>query len=72
MEYQNATLKHHNSLRAIHCAPPLQLDAQLNTIAQNYAEYLAKTNRFQHSNNGYGENLFMQSSSAPINTVDGK
>ena len=71
LEYQNATLRRHNSLRAQHCAPPLQLDAQLNTIAQDYADYLARTNRFQHSNNGYGENLYMASSSRPITTVDG-
>ncbi|CAF1497352.1 unnamed protein product [Adineta ricciae] len=72
LQYQNATLAHHNYLRARHCAPPLQLDNKLNTIAQDYADYLARTNKFQHSNNGYGENLYMSSSSVPITTVDGR
>ncbi|CAF1407867.1 unnamed protein product [Adineta steineri] len=72
LQYQNITLDHHNYLRARHCARPLQLDNQLNTIAQNYAQYLASTNKFQHSNNGYGENLWMSSSSAPITTIDGE
>ncbi|CAF1533626.1 unnamed protein product [Rotaria sp. Silwood1] len=71
IQYQNAALKHHNYLRARHCALPLKLDDELNTIAQDYADYLARTNSFQHSNNGYGENLYMSSSSSPITSVDG-
>ncbi|CAF3657235.1 unnamed protein product [Rotaria socialis] len=63
--------KHHNTLRAAHCSAPLQLDNNLNTIAQNYADYLAARNIFQHSNNGYGENLYMTSSSAPIQSLSG-
>ncbi|CAF3533082.1 unnamed protein product [Rotaria socialis] len=54
-----------------HCSAPLQLDNNLNTIAQNYADYLAARNIFQHSNNGYGENLYMTSSSAPIQSLSG-
>ncbi|CAF5075711.1 unnamed protein product, partial [Rotaria socialis] len=48
------------------------LDNNLNTIAQNYADYLAARNIFQHSNNGYGENLYMTSSSAPIRSLSGE
>ncbi|CAF0948842.1 unnamed protein product [Rotaria sp. Silwood1] len=69
--FQAETLQRHNELRARHCAPPLQLDNNLSTIAQNYAEYLASRNLFQHSNNGYGENLYMMSSSSSLANLHG-
>ncbi len=71
IQHQNQTLQHHNSLRARHCTPRLVLDNELNNIAQAYANYLARTGSFQHSNNGLGENLYMASSSAPFTTLDG-
>jgi uncharacterized protein YkwD len=49
----------------------MQLDAGLNKIAQDYADYLAKTGKFQHSNNGLGENLYMSSSSAAFQSLNG-
>ncbi|CAF4756565.1 unnamed protein product [Rotaria magnacalcarata] len=66
-KYQEDSLKHHNTLRARHCAAALQLDDILNKIAQDYANLLASKILFQHSNNGFGENLYMMSSSVPIN-----
>ena len=55
----------HNYYRAIHSAPPLTISHRLNLIAQNYANYLAKNSKFEHSRNRFGnetlgENLYMQ------------
>ena len=73
-EYDNATgstgdfaqdaLQAHNKYRTKHHAPPLKLNSELNRIAQQYANYLAQSDSFQHSNNEYkgeslGENLYM-------------
>jgi uncharacterized protein YkwD len=58
-------------LRAKNCAPPLQLSDKLNQVAQAYAEKLAAANQFQHSGNGYGENLYETMSSVPIKSVPG-
>ena len=57
-------LQLHNTLRAKHRAPPLKINKKLNDIAQKYAEYLAKNDLFEHSQNkmdgeDLGENLFM-------------
>lgn len=53
-------LAKHNALRALHCAPALRWDASLAATAQ------ASANRcvFQHSKNGFGENLAMGTSGA--------
>ena len=47
---------------------PLTLDDKITASAQNYSEYLAKNDLFEHSDgsNGYGENLFWFSSSKKI------
>ena len=73
-EYDNATastgdfaqdaLQVHNKYRTKHHSPPLKLNSELTRIAQQYANYLAQTDSFQHSNNEYkgeslGENLYM-------------
>jgi uncharacterized protein YkwD len=51
-------------LRALHGVPALKMNNSINAIAQNYAQYLASKNLFQHSNaRGLGENLAMISSS---------
>ncbi|CAF1111504.1 unnamed protein product [Adineta steineri] len=72
IRFQQETLVHHNTLRARHCAANLALDDNLNKIAQSYAEKLVNTNSFAHSNNGYGENLYMMSSSASLASLHGK
>ncbi|CAF2466694.1 unnamed protein product [Rotaria sp. Silwood2] len=71
IKFQDETLQHHNKLRTRNCVSPLQLDNNLSLTAQNYAEYLASRNLFQHSNNGYGENLYMMSGSAPLGSLHG-
>jgi uncharacterized protein YkwD len=58
-------LQLHNYYRARHSAPPLTISQRLNHIAQNYAEHLAATGKFEHSGNklgneSLGENLYMQ------------
>jgi uncharacterized protein YkwD len=62
--FRAAALKQHNLYRAKHDAPPLVLSTQLNDVAQQYAEQLARTNRLVHSGNThYGENLYAFGSS---------
>jgi uncharacterized protein YkwD len=58
--WQTEALKSHNSFRARHGVPALVLDDEINRKAQDYAEYLAKNNRFEHSKDrdGLGENLY--------------
>lgn len=60
-------LSAHNFYRAYHSAPALVHDNNIANIASNYAKYLAANNLFQHSSNGYGENLAYMWSSSPAN-----
>ncbi|CAF0756603.1 unnamed protein product [Adineta steineri] len=57
-------LELHNRHRARHCARPLTISQRLNRIAQDYAEHLAATSKFEHSGTKFegqhmGENLYM-------------
>jgi uncharacterized protein YkwD len=62
--FRAAALKQHNVYRARHGVPPLALSAQLNDVAQRYAEQLARTNQLVHSDNTQlGENLYAFGSS---------
>jgi uncharacterized protein YkwD len=71
-KFQEQMLEAHNEYRSDHCAPPLTLDDDLNHSAQKYAEQLASTNRFEHSDNEeVGENLFKMTSSREIEDFDG-
>lgn len=63
-EFINEALKTHNDLRSKHLSPSLKLNKDLNQIAQKYAEKIARSNNFAHSDNEYkgdplGENLYM-------------
>lgn len=71
--FQNDALAQTNKYRALHCAPNMKLNTTLNSIAQAYADKLAATQTFAHSNNGYGENLYytMSSSSTGPSSVKG-
>ena len=74
--YRQQALDKHNEYRSKHCVPSLQLDPQLNDIAQQYAEKLAATDTFAHSGNTFngqwmGENLYMYGSSNPVLTSTG-
>jgi hypothetical protein len=66
-QYRQDMLQAHNADRKRNCAPPLQLDTSLNQRAQSYAQHLANTQTFQHSQNrgNIGENLYMSSGSTP-------
>jgi uncharacterized protein YkwD len=73
-DFQQQALVQHNYYRQqLHCTTAMTLNASLNTIAQNYAQYLAANNIFNHSGTpGLGENLWMESSSVVISFVNGK
>jgi uncharacterized protein YkwD len=51
-------LDEHNSLRGVHCVQELKLNRDLCSIAQKWAETIAETGAFEHSNNKYlGQSL---------------
>ncbi|OOQ57505.1 hypothetical protein BC343_14620 [Mucilaginibacter pedocola] len=56
-------LEHHNAVRKEVGSPPLTWSKELAAIAQQWADHLAETNSFQHSQTKYGENLFMGTAS---------
>ena len=75
-------LYEHNYLRNLHGASPLVLNEELNEIAQNYANKLAKEKKFNHSNKKdrelkdkkgqwVGENLYGMISSSNLDYVCG-
>ena len=71
--FRQEALTEHNIKRDSHCTAPMRLNASLNTIAQNYAEYLAANNLFNHSRTpGLGENLYGFFNSVPITYLNGK
>ena len=45
--------------RRKHHVPDLVLDSKLNRKAQKWAKYLARNDKFEHSKEKYGENLYM-------------
>jgi hypothetical protein len=55
-------LKAHNEYRGRHAAQPLQINMDINSFAQSYAQYLARYDQFNHNENarpnGLGENLY--------------
>lgn len=73
-DFQQQALTEHNLKRALHCTDSMALDSTINTIAQNYSDYLAAQNSgLVHSGAaGLGENLWYMSSSAAITFVNGK
>ena len=71
--FQQQALIEHNLRRQLHCTGPMVLNSTLNAIAQNYSEYLAANNLFQHSGRaGLGENLWSMWTSGSISFVNGK
>ena len=72
-DFQQQALDQHNYYRQLHCTGLMTLNTSLNTIAQNYAQYLAANNIFNHSATpGLGENLYTSSSSVVITFMNGK
>ena len=71
--FRQETLVEHNLKRQLHCTGPMTLSSSLNNIAQNYAEYLAASDLFEHSYTpGIGENLYLMLSSNAITNLNGK
>ncbi|CAF1187536.1 unnamed protein product [Didymodactylos carnosus] len=65
--FRQQALDAHNLYRRKHCVQQMTLDSYLNSVAQEYAEYLAQNNLFQHSNHqGMGENLYMTSTTGQL------
>ena len=68
--FQEEALRAHNDYRRKHHSPNLTLNNDLNRIAQNYANKIAKEYSLQHSNNEYkgeplGENIYMVNGMKP-------
>ncbi|GLY46400.1 CAP family protein [Lentzea sp. NBRC 102530] len=62
-----------NAHRAKHGVPPLSLDSEVSRTAQEWADHLQSTNRFEHRpDNVYGENLYEAGRNRAIDTVIGK
>jgi uncharacterized protein YkwD len=54
----NPMLDEHNRNRAAHCAPALTWSAELEAVAQKWANHLRDSGcKFEHSGGKYGENL---------------
>ncbi len=71
--FQQQALNEHNVKRQIHCSGNMVLNSSLNTVAQNYAEYLIANNLFQHSYTpGLGENLYKIIKTNAITYLHGK
>ncbi|CAF1674552.1 unnamed protein product, partial [Adineta ricciae] len=69
--FRQQALDKHNEYRRKHCVPALQLDPELNDIAQQYAEKLAATDSFDHSGATFhgehmGENIYYYWSSGSV------
>ncbi|CAF1036049.1 unnamed protein product [Didymodactylos carnosus] len=65
--FRQQALDAHNLYRRKYCVQQMTLDSYLNSVAQEYAQYLAQNNLFQHSNHqGMGENLYMTSTTGQL------
>lgn len=66
--FRSGALERHNQLRDKHGVPRLNLDSNLDNIAQAYSQKLAIIRKLIHSGaKGLGENLAMAISSVPFN-----
>ncbi|XP_064457523.1 Golgi-associated plant pathogenesis-related protein 1-like [Ornithodoros turicata] len=71
-QFREECLERHNFYRANHGVPPLKHSDELTKVAQDWADTLAKRDRFEHRpNNTYGENIYMAWSSDPNKEVPG-
>ncbi len=65
---QKAALSKHNSYRSIHHSPNMTESSSLNKSAQSWAEHLASTGAFEHSDTKAGENIY--ASYTTVSSVD--
>ena len=56
--YYDSALNFQNSIRSYYDLTPLSYDNDLSLIAQEWAEYMAETDKFEVSDDSYGENIF--------------
>ena len=56
--YYDSALNFQNSVRSYYDLTPLSYDNDLSLIAQEWAEYIAETDKFEVSDDSYGENIF--------------
>jgi uncharacterized protein YkwD len=56
-----------NELRIKHQAPKVKINNDINYIAQQWADYLHNTEKFEHSPSYLGENLAILNSALPFN-----
>lgn len=64
-QFIREALESHNQIRAVHQANKLKVNNELNKLAQIWAEHIANSNKFEHSNHSYlgqslGENIAMR------------
>ena len=53
LPFVKEALDEHNRLRSLHCVQSLKLNRDLCSIAQKWAEHIANSGVFEHSNNKY-------------------
>jgi len=71
-KFQLDALKTHNLYRSKHKVASLKLDTELCKRAGEYADYLARTDTFEHSGDAdFGENLYWSWSSDPRWVLEG-
>jgi len=56
-QFRSEVLQAHNNFRRRHRAQDLQLSSNLNSLAQKWAEHLARIGQSIHEGDDYGENL---------------
>lgn len=56
--YYDSALNFQNSIRSYYDLTPLSYDNELSLKAQEWAEYMAETDKFEVSDDSYGENIF--------------
>ena len=67
--FRAKALSQHNALRAMHGAQTMTQDSEIDSSALVYAQYLASTGKFEHSDSDNGENLFYKTFSSGL-TID--
>merc|ERR1712004_692223 len=64
-KFRQDSLAAHNTYRAKHGVAALKISAELNALAQEWAEHLIATGTFEHRpNNKNGENIYMSGGKA--------
>merc|ERR1712061_17464 len=71
-KFRQDSLTAHNTYRAKHGVGALKLNAELNALAQEWADHLIAEGTFEHRpNNNAGENIYMSSGSAAQDQAQG-